>query len=493
MYLGLTVLTTLVSISLVVRAAVGLWGYSGHGKAPMFGDFEAQRHWMEITTALPMEDWYKNTSSNDLQYWGLDYPPLTAYTSQAFGSIAHKLLPELVALSDSRGHESDSGKLFMRASVLLCDIVLYFPALLVFITAGQLSKPKGTTKRLELIFALCIFSPALILIDHGHFQYNNVSIALALLGGSFILNGQHIFGSVFFCLSLNFKQMSLYYSPVFFFALLRKCFEKRKRVKNNSSSGIVVSYLPSLLHLIVIGTTVIGSFAALWLPFCFSLSPGNTCGATLLQILARLFPFARGIFEDKVSNLWYTLSVIFEFRNIVDTTLLIRASVCLTLVLLAPVGRDLLRKPLSQRRLCLSLVNSALAFFLASFQVHEKSLLLALVPATFLIPSNIPEVAWFQFVGCMTMYPLLVKDGQTVPYFVMLILYGIILLVMSDKALLKQIGYKSFLMDSDEECVESGRGSSRKSKTHELLTWGTSWLRAIVMFISCAGREFQIQ
>jgi alpha-1,3-glucosyltransferase len=66
----------------------------------MFGDFEAQRHWMEITIHLPIGDWfvpldllfadwgssvdrgscdnrYRNTTDNDLLYWGLDYPPLT--------------------------------------------------------------------------------------------------------------------------------------------------------------------------------------------------------------------------------------------------------------------------------------------------------------------------------------------------------------------------------------------------------------------------------
>ncbi|CAF4863014.1 unnamed protein product, partial [Rotaria magnacalcarata] len=45
----------------------------------MFGDFEAQRHWMEVTVNLPINEWYQNSSSNNLTYWGLDYPLLTAY------------------------------------------------------------------------------------------------------------------------------------------------------------------------------------------------------------------------------------------------------------------------------------------------------------------------------------------------------------------------------------------------------------------------------
>lgn len=30
---------------------------AGQGKPPMYGDYEAQRHWMEITTNLPVSEW----------------------------------------------------------------------------------------------------------------------------------------------------------------------------------------------------------------------------------------------------------------------------------------------------------------------------------------------------------------------------------------------------------------------------------------------------
>jgi alpha-1,3-glucosyltransferase len=65
------------------RWSVGLWGYSGFEKPPMHGDFEAQRHWIEITTHLSVSKWY----FYDLQYWGLDYPPLTAYHSWLCGKV----------------------------------------------------------------------------------------------------------------------------------------------------------------------------------------------------------------------------------------------------------------------------------------------------------------------------------------------------------------------------------------------------------------------
>lgn len=54
---------------------------------PMFGDYEAQRHWMEITVNINISEWYSPTPENDLQYWGLDYPPLTAYHSWLCGKM----------------------------------------------------------------------------------------------------------------------------------------------------------------------------------------------------------------------------------------------------------------------------------------------------------------------------------------------------------------------------------------------------------------------
>jgi alpha-1,3-glucosyltransferase len=96
-----------VTIPLILMAAgllrwtTGLWGYSGFQSPPIHGDFEAQRHWMEITKHLPVSQWY----FHDLQWWGLDYPPLTAYHSWLLGvmyvlccSLVNSLLTISVAL-----------------------------------------------------------------------------------------------------------------------------------------------------------------------------------------------------------------------------------------------------------------------------------------------------------------------------------------------------------------------------------------------------------
>ncbi|RXM91330.1 Dolichyl pyrophosphate Man9GlcNAc2 alpha-1,3-glucosyltransferase [Acipenser ruthenus] len=98
----------------------------------MFGDYEAQRHWQEVTYNLPVEEWYFNTSDNNLLYWGLDYPPLTAYHSLLCAHIAQLINPDWISLHTSRGYESISHKLYMRATVMAADLIVYIPAVLLY-------------------------------------------------------------------------------------------------------------------------------------------------------------------------------------------------------------------------------------------------------------------------------------------------------------------------------------------------------------------------
>lgn len=106
--------------AIFVRLAVSVHPYSGAGDPPKYGDFEAQRHWMEITLNLPAKEWYHNSTTNDLSYWGLDYPPLTAYQSYIHGLLVRFFHPDLVSPYTSRGHESYLGSLF-------CHRVLFWP------------------------------------------------------------------------------------------------------------------------------------------------------------------------------------------------------------------------------------------------------------------------------------------------------------------------------------------------------------------------------
>lgn len=166
------------------------------------------------------------------------------------------------------------------------------------------------------------------------------------------------------------------------------------------------------------------TFVAMWLPFCIYPIESETCLSTLAQVLHRLFPFSRGIFEDKVSNFWYVASVVYDFRGRVAQPVLVRMSLGFTLLLLLPTAYSLIKHRISWDRIILSLLASSLAFFLCSFQVHEKSILLSTVPASLYFFRDPIFVFWLQILGSFTIYPLLQKDGQAFPYFIVVILFA---------------------------------------------------------------------
>ena len=239
--------------ALALRCAVALWGHSGQNAPPMFGDFEAQRHWMEVTVNLPPTAWYVEGRDNDLQYWGLDYPPLSAHLSWLIGKVAlHGGRPELVALHASRGLETAEAKTFMRRSVQLCDALVFLPAAL----AHGVAAVRGRHRWLPLLQLVLL--PALVLVDHGHFQYNCVSLGLALWAFTAALRGRPLACAFCFTLALNFKQMSLYLAPADLLLLIgrlpprrhenrRSAARRAPRHRRARDDGAVLGALPRQL------------------------------------------------------------------------------------------------------------------------------------------------------------------------------------------------------------------------------------------------------
>ena len=62
------------------------------------------------------------------------------------------------------------------------------------------------------------------------------------------------------------------------------------------------------------------------------------------------------------------------------------------------------------------MASSAFSFYLFSYQVHEKSILLPLLPLTLLAP-DLPRLsAWMPAMAALSMFPLLKKDGLVCAY-----------------------------------------------------------------------------
>ncbi|XP_039750715.1 dolichyl pyrophosphate Man9GlcNAc2 alpha-1,3-glucosyltransferase-like [Pararge aegeria] len=389
-------------LALLVRCCVAAYPYSGRGAPPMFGDFEAQRHWQEVTVHTPARDWYRNTTHNDLQYWGLDYPPLSAYHSLLLGLVADWLEPESVRLFASRGYESETHETFMRWTVFLSDLYFYVTAVLCICIHMERVTSKSELsvfKRTDVSTVICLLYPGIILIDHGHFQYNCVSLGLFLRATFFIVAIENdIMATIFFVLALNYKQMELYHALPFFFYLLRKCF-------------ITVTNESSMAHLIYrftkLAIAVIGTFSAVWYPLVHSWDD-------VLQILHRLFPIKRGVFEDKVSNVWCSANVFVKLKHVYNNEEMVRMCVMSTLVACMPSCLDLFFR-INRKKFVLCLINVSLAFFLFSYQVHEKSILLVAIPVTIYLPDDPFTSLWFLLLSTFSMLPLLLKDGLLLP------------------------------------------------------------------------------
>lgn len=333
----------------------------------------------------------------------------------------------------------------MRATVLASEYFVYVPAAVIF--NRRLSRLGGiNTWEASIALVAILMQPATILIDHAHFQYNTVMLGFVLASMSSLLAGRLLWGCVFFVAALCFKQMALYYAPAIFAYLLGQCLLP----KPNFRRFLAIALVTLVSFALIFAPIIAGAFLdhshdteptisekthpapplLSALPFPLDLTAWYHPALTqLAQSIHRIFPFARGLFEDKVANLWCALHTIHKLHPY-PLPALRRISLLATLVSILPACMTISLFP-RKDLLPWALASTAWGFFLCSFQVHEKSVLLPLLPMTVLLGGQEglgtemrAWIGWANALGVWTLFPLLKRDGLRVPYFVLSLLWA---------------------------------------------------------------------
>ena len=372
----------------------------------MFGDYEAQRHRMEITLHTPLGEWYRQTPSNDLGYWGLDYPPLTAYQSWAYGRVVAAFEPAAVALGTSRGHETPSSRLLMRWSVVVSDLIFFFPGVYAFVrafyAAPRASAAREPPARTSWALAVALVAPAGVLIDHGHFQYNGISLGLVApppppwsrTATSSAPRSSPSPSTTSRCRCTTPPRFSRTCSASAFDATHTRA--GRSPSRDSAPSSSASSRSSGHLRPRRKPRWCRGAGVGVSSPSCAASrrSSGAYTRITSPTFIARRIRFFDGS----------------PFRCASA-----RLALALTVTAFAPSVAHQMARP-SAEGFVWCLANTAWAFFLFSFQAHEKSALLPLLPVT-LLSLRAPElVAWLPPIVCFSMWPLLRRDGLAVAY-----------------------------------------------------------------------------
>lgn len=404
--------------SILIKVCDGLYGYSGEGASPKHGDFEAQRHWMELTTNLNVSDWYTNSTANPLSYWPMDYPPMSGYHSYICGLVLKLLFPQSVEFYSSRGFEGPIIRLFMRLFALISDIGVFHIAanlLVKFIYIDNTKNSKNKYIKYYIMLFIVLISPALIIIDHGHFQFNNVMHGLYLIAVYFLFKHNIILAIIFFAMCINFKQMGMYYAiPFPVYALKYLIIDKKYNV--------LMIPIKLIIYLVV---TVL-SIGVIWSPWLIS--------NKYKDVLTRIFPIWRGIFEDKVATFWCVLNIVYKVSKI-PPKLSIKLSFILTIsICIIPSICILFCKKLSKKVTKLAFFIVSLGFYLFSFHVHEKTIIVPYLAYLFCFFEMRYFLPSFTMIAMFSMEPMLQRENQVFTYIIMTIMFYVI-----SKSLIKMV------------------------------------------------------
>lgn len=326
---------------------------------------------------------------------------------------------------------------FQRSTVILAESVQLYALSLYVQTSSNGQKHQSHAAALSVLL-----SPGLLIIDHIHFQYNGflygiliLSLVLARNDSSTLLSG------ILFAVLLCLKHIYLYLAPAYIVYLLRiYCLHRRSvfrlRFANILKLGVAI--------LIILGLAF-GPFAYL---------------GQLEQVSTRLFPFSRGLCHAYwAPNIWamYSFSdrVLIHIAPLlglpVDTTAVNsltrglvgdtafavlpevtpRTTFILTVFFQAIPLVKLFAKPTWETFIG-AVTLCGYASFLFGWHVHEKAILLVIIPFSLIAVRDRRYLGAFRPLavsGHVSLFPLLftapewpVKTAYTVGWLILFLL-----------------------------------------------------------------------
>ncbi|KAI0462534.1 hypothetical protein LJB42_004028 [Komagataella kurtzmanii] len=402
-------------------------------------DFDVHRNWLAITNKLPLKEWYLENTSQ----WTLDYPPFFAY----FEWFLSQFVPASVA-DDGCLDIIDVGNygwptvVFQRSTVILSEIVLFL-ALQKYI---NISADKEKARSFVVASSIAL-SPGLLIVDHIHFQYNGMMFGILIFSLLAVKQKKYLQCGALFSVLLCFKHIFLYIAPAYFVFLLRVYCLDIHETSFKTPRSLLKSVRWS--NLFKLGFTVITVFVIAFAPFAYY--------GVIPNLMSRLFPFSRGLthaywapniwalysFLDRVLVQLYlhvpgissiisryigpeslvsrlknstasTKGLVGDVEFFIVPTITPKMSFILTLFYQILAVLPLLLFPTFKKFLG-SITLCAFASFLFGWHVHEKAIMLVIIPFSFIAVSDRRLLYPFHTLvnaGYVSLFPLLFKSPE---------------------------------------------------------------------------------
>ncbi|KAM6172756.1 dolichyl pyrophosphate Glc1Man9GlcNAc2 alpha-1,3-glucosyltransferase isoform 3-T3 [Erethizon dorsatum] len=404
-------------------------------------DFEVHRNWLAITHSLPLSQWYYEATSE----WTLDYPPFFAWFEYVLSHVAKYFDQEMLNVHNLNYFNSRT-LLFQRFSVIFTDVLfVYAVHECCKCVDGRKASKELTEKPKFILSVLLLWNFGLLIVDHIHFQYNGFLSGLMLLSIARLFQKRHMEGAFFFAVLLHFKHIYVYVAPAYGIYLLRSyCFTASKpdgSVRWNSFSFIRLISLGLIVFLV--SALSLGPFLAL---------------NQLPQVFSRLFPFKRGLCHaywapnfwalynavdkvlsiiglelklldpNKIPKASMTSGLVQQFDHTVLPSVTPLATLICTLIAILPSVCCLWFKPQGPRGFLRCLILCALSSFMFGWHVHEKAILLAILPMSLLSVEKAGDASIFLILtttGHYSLFPLLFTTPELPIKILLMLLFTI--------------------------------------------------------------------